>query len=238
MTFTQFLIKTNDNITDNIFDDLFNSVEFEDIAIGRKGAIITDDYIVRSTTNYNNAIQNFKPIHTSLKKTIENIINNTFNNILFNNAMIEVYDNNYTTMKYHSDMALDLVDDSIICIYSCYIDKNGNKRKLLVRNKITNEENEIILEHNSIVYFSTETNKQYLHKIIGMKNDNNIWLGITFRQSKTKFGNLTFATEEQKRELYKLRKQENLNINFSYPEITYTISKQDITTPCYTNGHI
>ena len=67
------------------------------------------------------------------------------------------------------------------------------------------------------------TNKKYLHKII-LNNNNitgNLWLGITFRLSKTfihfinelpYFSNgnqLTLANDEQKKEFYKYRQTEN-----------------------------
>ena len=41
-----------------------------------------------------------------------------------------------STMKYHSDQALDLADNSYICIFSCY-DNPINLRTLRIKNKLT-----------------------------------------------------------------------------------------------------
>jgi hypothetical protein len=69
----------------------------------------------------------------------------------------------------------------------------------------------------------------------------NLWLGITFRQSKTfvLFNNelpyfsstnkvLTLANENQRKEFFKCRSLENSNIEYVYPEINYTISIGDM----------
>ena len=207
------------NLPNNLYI-LASFTNFEDITIGRKGAILCDTnrYIVRSTTNYNNNMQYFNTIHNDIMKECSKYTGETYNN-----AMIEMYDENYTTMKYHSDMALDLTGNTI-CIYSCYPSDDEPRRKLKIKNKTTNIEQTITLENNSIVYFSLGTNKQYLHKIIGKGK----WLGITFRNSQTKADNLTFATVEEKRYLLSLRKQENSNIDFSYPIINYTLSYGDL----------
>lgn len=204
----------------NIYNILAESVKFENITQGRKGAILCDNnkYIVRSTTNYTEPMQQFNDIHY-------NIINKCaeYTNETYNNAMIEIYDNNYTTMKYHSDMALDLIGNTI-CIYSCYPNNDEPRRKLQIKNKTTKIEQTITLEHNSIVFFSLGTNKHYLHRIIG----NGKWIGITFRNSKTKNTDLTFANDKEKKELLFLRKQENSSIEFSYPVIKYTLSNGDL----------
>ena len=101
-------------------------------------------------------------------------------------------------MGFHSDQALDLADNSYIAIYSCYEKQDiyvnlSNLRKLVLKNKKTSELSEIMMEPNSVIIFSTEFNKQYLHKIIlenntntnTNTNNNNRWFGITFRLSKT-----------------------------------------------------
>ena len=136
--------------------------------------------------------------------------------------MVEVYDNSYKKMKFHSDQALDLADNSFICIFSCY-QKNVSPRKLLVKSKENEEKFEFILENNSIITFSTSINKKFVHKIIldNCKNQD-LWLGFTLRLSKTYItviGNLFYftdtnkqlvdATDDEKKEFYKLKKIEN-----------------------------
>ena len=82
---------------------------------------------------------------------------------------------------------LDLNKNYYICIFSCYDDPTTkNLRKLKIKDKITNECFDVILDHNSIVLFSVNINQKHLHKIVLEQNgSNDLWLGITFRQSKT-----------------------------------------------------
>jgi len=145
-------------------------------------------------------------------------------------------------MKFHTDQSLDLYENSYICLFSCY-ENNYDIRKLQIKNKITNECSEILLENNSIVLFSTSFNHKYLHKIIlttAQPLSTNKWLGITFRLSKTfvKFVDnipyiyhsnkiLRIADNNEKINFFKYKSAENLNHEYTYPEIEYTISKSD-----------
>lgn len=112
----------------------------------------------------------------------------------------------------------------------------------LEQNKTTKEVSDIILEHNSVVLFSTTTNQEYLHQIIfKSKTSNVLWLGITFRQSKTFiiFDNelpyfstdkkrLLLANTDQRKQLYRYKNFENTNVEYTYPDIDYTISTGDM----------
>lgn len=240
--FEKFVIETNTNL----FNELSSATNFEDFANGRKGAVIVDCEnelipIVRTTTIYNNPAQKFLPVHRGIVNSIKKKINK---NIAFNNALIELYDSNYRTMKFHTDQSLDLNDDSYICLFSCYdyIPNNTTDlRKLQIQNKTTSECSEILLDHNSIILFSVQTNHQYLHKIILESNIENKWLGITFRLSKTFIKHidgvpyiyptdkiLRIANADEKKEFYKHKSNENLYNEYIYPEICYTISKSDL----------
>jgi hypothetical protein len=237
--FTKF---TLDNQT-NTFDELSTSIEFENILNGRKGANLIDYKnnlvpIVRTTTNYNNPIQKFLPIHYDIIENIKKISN--IEGLELNNALIEIYDNQYRTMGFHSDQALDLVENSYICIFSCY-DHDSSLRKLKIKEKSTNKESEILLDNNSIIIFSTETNKNYVHKIILETNKSqNKWLGITFRLSKTfvQFVNeiphfyksdtiLRIANQEEIIKFRKLKGDENSKTDYNSLDIDYTISVSD-----------
>jgi len=86
--------------------------------------------------------------------------------------------------------------------------------------------------------FDMKNNRENLHKIIcdeATSKDNDIkWLGITFRLSKMFISyppTLKLASENNKKEFYKLRSQENQQIDFVYPEINYTISPSDLIKP-------
>lgn len=118
-------------------------------------------------------------------------------------------------------------------------DNNNNDEK----KKITTID-KIIMEHHSIIYFNTATNKEYVHKIIldecNNRSDDNEWIGITFRLSKSfvhfidgvphLHGDkiLRMATTEEVGEFRKLKSRENFETDFNYPEINYTISKSDL----------
>lgn len=246
----------------DLFNELLESADFENVAKGRIGNHLVKVGekgipIVRTTTMYDIPANNFSGIHNQIIESL-NIENQNINNNLpfldFDNALIEVYDCNYMTMKYHSDQSMDLEADSYIGLFTCYENPNEltekNIRKLKLKNRITDEEFEISLTHNSVVLFSLETNAKFLHKIIlesvpsqKRSEKDNKWLGITFRKSKTfiQFRDylpyfldgelLTLADEDQKKEFFKLRGQENSVLNFTYPKLSYTLSVGDTILP-------
>lgn len=245
----------------NLFNELSNSVEFEKITNGRianqlvniKNNLIP---IVRTTSKYCIPAQNFADVHHLITNTINQTVKkdnlNDFPIQNFNNALIEIYDSQYSKMNYHSDQSLDLEDNSFLGVFSCYEFPNNiseqNNRKLKIKDKTTNEEFEISLNHNSVILFSTETNMKYQHKIV-LDNDTkkplieNRWLGITFRTSKTylEFKNklpffsngeqLTLANEEEEKIFFKLRGEENKSLEFAYPFLNFTISLADTLQP-------
>lgn len=245
----------------NIFKDLFNSAEFEITGKGRLGnhlVKMVDDNIpiVRTTTRYSIPAIVFSDVHHQLVDFINETI--AFENAAipaqnFNNALIEVYDSSYSKMNFHSDQALDLENNTFIVLFSCYENPNELEefqlRKLIVRDKMSDEEFEIILHHNSVVLFSVETNKRFQHKIIldskpnSKITNNNKWLGITFRTSKTyiqfKDGSpyfstgkiFTIANKEQESEFFQLRGEENKTLDFIYPNLFYTLSMGDLIIP-------
>lgn len=214
----------------NLVFNLDLNVGFENIAKGRKGAIIVDPRnddipIVRSTTIYKLKPEFFNDNHKQLVHQI-----NKIKNIELNNAMIECYDNTYKTMGYHSDQELDLADNSYICIYTAI----GN-RILKIKSKETNEEREIHMKPNTLIIFDLNFNRKHWHKIeLGKFNDK--WIGITLRKSKTyiryideiayfvETGEIVeVANDLQKKEYYTLRSLENKLIEFKWPYITYNI---------------
>jgi hypothetical protein len=235
---------------ENPFAALFDSVHWEDVGKGRRGAVLAaiDEAgvpLVRTTTRYSNPTQRFRPMHERLAREIQE---RAAFPIGFNNALIETYTNTYTTMGSHSDQALDLADGSFIAVFSCYRHPEADApRKLIFESKEgAGDKFEIALAHNSFVAFSVAANRRLKHKIVldtPAGSPDNQWLGVTFRTSKTflRYSDglaylphgtrLTLADDEQSREFYQLRRRENNETDFSYPQLTYTISQSDLMPP-------
>ncbi|MFI9362036.1 hypothetical protein ACIG5E_13390 [Kitasatospora sp. NPDC053057] len=213
----------------DLFAELAASARLEDLGKGRRGTTLTkpDETggvpLVRTTSQYANPAQHFRPIHECLAQQIQQRAGLP---LAFNNALFESYTNAYTTMGSHSDQALDLADESFIAVLSCYRDPEaGPPRKLIVESKGSDGERfEIPLTHNSFVAFSVGSNRRLRHKIVLDKPvpaADNLWLGVTFRTSKTlvrfrdghpylpQGARLTTADDEQRREFYQLRRREN-----------------------------
>jgi hypothetical protein len=228
----------------NIFN-ILSDIELEKICEGRHAGIIVkpnqngDIPIVRTTTKYKNCAYKIKEIHN----TIINKVKDLDSNLDFNNIMIEIYEDDYKTMGLHSDQELDLEPDSYIAIYSCYDKQDSNTRTLEIFDKITKKIVEkIVLKHNHVLLFSTNTNKKYLHRIVHNNSVTNTkWLGLTMRLSKTYINYDTtphFIKNGEKLvcidnvEFYKMKGLENKSIDFKYPEsINYTISESDLIPP-------
>jgi len=249
-------------LTGNLFTELSNAIDFEQVTQGRIGNHLVDMSeegvpIVRTTTKYDIPAHNFDSLHHHITASIQEMVEGQAHIQLpdkpFNNALIEVYGQEYFKMGYHSDQCLDLERDSYIALFSCYerpeVLTKHHTRKLKIRSKTSQQEFDLLLENNSVVLFSLATNTQFQHKIVlepakGPKPPiDNKWLGITFRKSKTwiRFKDnlpylpngevLQLADETQRKEFYKLRGQENKSLNFEYPLLPYTISVADTLVP-------
>jgi len=261
-------------LQNDIYKCVIESIRFEDVAKGRKGAIIVSpkyetqynrNYylipIVRTTTKYNYPAQIYDKYKNTFIFNIINEIQFQFNymypniDIIFNNAMVELYDTNYKKMGFHTDQELDIEDNSYICLFSCYENNSNNKddfRTLTIKNKETEKTTDIELTNKSVIIFSTDTNNKHLHKIIlNSQKAKNKWIGITFRLSKT------FIHFIQNKPFLLINLEDNLNTEFkytddtthikeflihksnenkkngkyNYPIIDYTISKSDTFIP-------
>lgn len=246
------------SLEENMFDRLLHSVVFENTAKGRLGNHLVNMQdnivpIVRTTTQYTIPAHIFSSVHHALVEHINHAVNKDLPRMNFNNALIEVYDSEYSKMNYHSDQNLDLQSDSYIGLFSCYEDPENiqeqHMRKLIVKEKNGETEIEVPLTQHSVILFSIETNNTFLHKITldplhaKKTTSGNRWLGVTFRTSKTYitfedktpyFSNgkvLKLADEEQKATFFKLRGQENRLLNFEYPELSYTLNVADTLMP-------
>jgi hypothetical protein len=197
--------------------------------------------IVRTTTSYQAPARLFQPLHERLAQQISE------SGLLpqpFNNALVEHYTSAYRTMKRHSDQAQDLADDSWIAVYSCYRAPEQPSRRLRVQPKESGDAFEVPLDHHNVVVFSLATNQRFTHAItLRAPAPDNEWLGITFRTSTTRLrfvdgqptlpsgARLTLANEDQRRELFQLRRRENEETSFVYPSLSYTVSASDLLPP-------
>ncbi len=237
---------------DDLFATLSASAPFEDVAKGRRGAVLVsiDDPrgvpIVRTTTRYSHAATPFLAVHTRIAEAIRASASLSKR---FNNALIETYSSACTTMGAHSDQALDLDDDSEIALFSCYESTAFERppRRLIVESKEPGGATlSIPLGHHSVVVFSTETNRRFRHRIVldaAVGAPDNPWIGVTFRTSKTfvryregqcLFADdapLTLASDEERRAFFSMRSSENREKGFAYPPVAYTISASDLASP-------
>lgn len=246
----------------NPFVELFASVEWLNVGKGRLGNVLVKPDatrgvpIVRTTTSYSVAAQSFRSVHTRLAEQIQRRACLPAN-CTFNNALIEHYNNSYVTMGFHSDQEIDLDAGTYIAVFSCYKYPEIVRplRKLMVESKEPGGTKfEIPLTHNSVIVWSLDTNRRFRHKIVleqvkqvGGKSNENEWLGITFRTSKTfvqlwdgqaRFEDgtgFTLATQDQRNDFFKMRRRENEETDFVYPHLPYTISLSDLLPPASAN---
>ena len=222
------------------FNDLIAANEWETYDRNRQGAVLVrheqgleHDYtpFVRTTTVCTMPSQPFSPLHFAIIDQIKELARHPLD---WNNAAAEVYDPGYKTMRFHCDQGLDLRPGSYIGIFSCYDDpKEPCPRRLVTRRKDGKATSEVFLAHNSAVLFSTVTNDQYVHKIVG-SGCTSKWLGVTFRTSHTfvdddkrlvhNWKPLTLATEEETVEFCRHKSMENSCIGYKYPDISYSLS--------------
>ncbi|WP_280220764.1 hypothetical protein [Nocardia neocaledoniensis] len=232
----------------DLFAELATSAALEDLGRGRRATTLTRTDaagrvpLVRTTTRYREPAHRFRPVHDDLARRIESLAGLE---TTFDNALLEIYTNDYATMGSHCDQALDLADDSVIAVFSCYREPVAvPPRKLVVAPKGAGEKVEIPLAHHSAVVFSVAANRLLRHKIVlDAPAAANEWLGVTFRTSKTHMRfhdghaylpggeRLTAADEDQRREFYRLRRRENQETDFTYPPLTYTVSDSDLLPP-------
>ena len=116
---------------DNPFDELLATAQLDDVTNGRRGTVLVEVDargvpIVRTTTPYLEPVRPFRDIHDRLAREIR--ARGSLSHA-FNNALVEHYTSAYSTMKRHSDQALDLADGSSIAVYSCYRDPQQPSRR-------------------------------------------------------------------------------------------------------------
>lgn len=230
---------------DNVFDECAKCVSFE-IFGKRKFALVCDQPnsetvpLVRTTTPYTQPIQKMAPVHHKISAQLEKQIGHSLNN-----AMVEIYKGTYDTMKFHSDQALDLKGDSYIAIFTATNNPESKTPPQLHIKSKTKGGSTTTLQfiHNSAIIFSTATNATHVHTIRQKCPDNEEWLFITFRCSKTfiEFKNnvpyftdgreLVLANDEQRRQFFQRKAIENGKTEVVSSEINYTISPGDLILP-------
>lgn len=228
-------------VAPNAYERLSAGVDFEDVGKGRKGTVLVDDGksgclpVVRTTTSYEHAAQRFGEAHRDI---IAKLVSQCSETLTFNNCLIEVYDGRYRRMGYHSDQATDLAPGSWICVFSCYVEEDDgfdNLRLLKIKDKTTGELSSIVMEQHSAIFWSVDTNRRFLHKIVlqdTSRQQTPRWLGMTLRLSRrfvTPERPLRLAeNEEERKQFFAWRRRENKEIHFKWPDFDYTISPSDL----------
>ncbi|MET9351010.1 hypothetical protein [Streptomyces termitum] len=236
---------------DDLYAELAAAVRWEDVGRGRRGAVLTRPDatgavpLVRTTTRYGTPAQRFRPVHERLARRVRAAAHLPAD---FDNALAERYTDAYATMGAHSDQAQDLAEGSYIAVFSCYENPDAPAgRKLLFEPKDTaGEPFELPLPHHGVVAFPLTANRLLRHRIVLDKRagtEDNPWLGITFRTSRTRLRyvpggpllpdgtRLVLADEDQRQELYALRRRENRETSFTYPPLPHTLSESDLLPP-------
>eukprot|EP00026_Physarum_polycephalum_P015615 Phypoly_transcript_16336.p1 GENE.Phypoly_transcript_16336~~Phypoly_transcript_16336.p1 ORF type:complete len:262 (+),score=12.64 Phypoly_transcript_16336:34-786(+) len=230
----------------NLYSALASSVAFEVVGRGREGAILIDDKdgrvpLYRSTAEFQQPSQRFRPIHHELVAAI---------GLPLNNALIERYTSEYKKMGWHSDQSLDLADDSYIAVVSAYnrVPAPHEVRKLHIAEKGASKDvwKEVPINHGSVIVFSTVANQAYIHRIMldNIHSDTDIvWIGVTFRLTKTyiQFHEgapylaskipLRVASQHEKHLFFQAKGQQNSNDNYEAPIMDYTLSVGDTLPP-------
>ncbi len=236
------------------FELLSQDAPFESVARGRRGTVLLDVRgphvpVVRSTTAYAGPHATFREPHRTLAAAVAERCGGG-PRAAFNNALIELYDHRYRSMRAHTDQALDLAPDSFICLFSCYSRPDTTDiRALTVRHKVSGEERTLMLPHLSALVFTTATNLKHVHKIVAPSathDEESAWLGLTLRVSSRAVtysdGNawlcpgvpllLAAQGSEELTELFRMRKAENTSVECPYPaHYNITISPSDLLPP-------
>jgi len=245
--FSTVKVEITPNRYDSLFKSFSQSIALESLAPTRQVANLAVSTsaghvpIVRTTTSYKHAIQPFPPAFLALRTAIsEAIATQTGHDTSHNNAMVELYNPEYSKMGFHTDQAQDLAEESYICIFSCYeggtLEVNEPPRILVVKDKRTETIKEIPMRHGECIVFSTATNAAHVHKIVG-GGCRRRWLGVTMRMSKTfveRRGNelyfvesgklLRHATAEDVVEMRRCKGRENREEDYLWPDMDFTIS--------------
>lgn len=191
-----------------IFEELSACTQLEAVGRGRFAAKIfnSDDNkipLVRTTSSYEQPSQRMTPLHLRIIDQINKQLN-VSPPLVLNNALVEIYRGTYDTMKFHSDQALDLQEDSSIVIFTCTNNpESKTPPRLHVRDKahpvgpiikigwghsyVDNlfEEKVFPFNHCAAIVFSTQTNASHIHTIYQKCTENEQWLYITFRTART-----------------------------------------------------
>jgi hypothetical protein len=244
-----------------MFDYIYSHTNWEFITKGRYCANIVNTSIgsesdnvsipiVRTTTKYTKPVQlltqEYSRIIDIIMDQTNNMIQQSNGSIKWTNGMIELYDDNYRTMGFHTDQMQDISPGTYICIISLY-PSNAKPRQFYIKNKQSNLVRIFPMDNYSVIIMDTNENKQHVHKIISNQSSG-YWIGITLRYSQTwitwkdqecyllsanqtKLIKFSIGTESDQTLYYKMKKNENSMIEWEWPYLTWTISPSDLIKP-------
>jgi hypothetical protein len=238
------------------FESLRSSIDWEVTGKGRCAANLVDVQdskvpIVRTTTSYQRPNQRFLPIHAQVRDAISKQVAGT----QYNNVLAELYDHAYRRMGFHKDQSLDLAIPSVISVFSLYNNPaTKSVRTLRIKNLATSQTWDVRMEHQSVVSFSTDVNATHVHQILltEAKDDSPdvLWLGMTFRHSKTMVHyrddrvffcdddrRMVLADGKQRGEFLRAKGSENAGVGTRDDrELSYTLSEGDMVPPIEFQG--
>lgn len=235
-------------------------VQLEEVAKGRQGAVLLDPHpdgrlpLVRSTTRYTRRHQRVPAVVAEFACGVQAWLKSPKP---FNNIMVEKYSSAYRTMGLHTDQALDLDPESLICLVTLYgEDGVEDGRELVVTDKEARDPAAVTwrvpLLHGTVVSFSVATNARHTHAIVAARAEpaastaaspGRAWVGITLRTSRRALAcpqdgqaellpgvRLLLAEGKLARAYYCERARENRVVDFEFdPALDHlTISPSDV----------
>lgn len=168
-----FLIENFDIGGNDLLTKLKSEVKWDTNIKSRKTASFGVPY---NYSNINYEFYNFPSYISEIIDKIEIILNYRPNNCLIN-----YYNESFSRMGYHSDQIEILEPNTGILILSL-----GSSRTMRFKNKNENNLFDVIINSDSLLYMTQETQNKWLHSILpeqGPKSENER-ISITFRKIK------------------------------------------------------
>ncbi len=164
-----------------LFEDLWSSINWQNEAIKMFGKSITvprkiawfgDDGI---TYTYSGISHKPSPWVAPLFKLKEKLLDE--HNLTFNSVLCNLYINGNDYMGWHQDNEPSLGENPIIASISL-----GESRRFLLRNNVSLEKHEVMLDSGSLLIMNQECQKNFQHCLPKMRRITDARINLTFRK--------------------------------------------------------